>query len=295
MHQGFFGTIHGARALIAIVVKVAVVVAAFVLLGQASALSNLGIPVLLVHAGALAVIAGVLIWQSAHGSMAAKAGRPVAGEQKAPHVGIILHSAALYDALAWFLTFGRERTFRERMLSFAKLKSGEAVVDVGCGTGTVALLAKKKVGPEGRVDGIDASAQMIARARAKARRAGLQVGFSAATAQELPFKDGEFDVVLSTLMFHHLPKKGREEFGREAFRVLKPGGRVLIVDFAKPPRQKSTFRFHRHGHVDLDRVAANLGQRGFNIVERGDVGTKGLRYLVAQRQPDLNPGALEAR
>lgn len=293
MHQGFFGTIHGGRALIAIVVKVAVVLAAFVLLGRANALFALGIPALLLHAGALAVIAGLLIWQSAHRSMAAKARTPVAGAEKASQVGIMLHSAALYDALAWFLTFGRERAFRERMLSFAKLKPGEAVLDVGCGTGTVALLAKRKVGPDGRVEGIDASAEMVARATAKARRAGLQVGFSAATAQELPFRDGEFDVVLSTLMFHHLPKKGREEFGREAFRVLKRGGRVLIIDFAKPPRQKSTFRFHRHGHVDLDRVAADLGQRGFNIVERGDVGTKGLRYLIAQ--PDLSPTTLEAR
>jgi ubiquinone/menaquinone biosynthesis C-methylase UbiE len=292
MHQGFFGTKHGGRALIAIVVKGAVVLAAFVLLERANLLFVLGLPALLLHAGALAVIAGLLIWQSAHGSTTAKARRPVDGEEKAPHVGIMLHSAALYDALAWFLTFGREPAFRERMLSFAKLKPGEAVLDVGCGTGTVALLAKKKVGPQGRVDGIDASPEMVARATAKARRAGLQVRFSTATAQELPFKEGEFDVVLSTLMFHHLPKKGREEFGREAFRVLKPGGRVLIVDFAKPPCRKGiTSRLHRHGHVDLDRVAADLGQRGFNIVERGDVGTKGLRYLIGQ--PALRP--LEAR
>ena len=293
MHQGFFGTIHGRRTLIAIAVKVAVVLVAFVLLGQANALLTLGIPVLLLHAGAIAVIAGLVMWQSAHGSMAAKASRLVAGSEKAPHVGIMLHSAALYDVLAWFLTFGREHAFRERLLRFVKLKPGEAVLDVGCGTGTVALLAKTKVGPEGRVEGIDASVEMIARATAKARRAGLQVGFSTATAQELPFKDGQFDVVLSTLMFHHLPRQGREEFGREAFRVLKPGGRVLIVDFAKPPRQKSAFRFHRHGHVDLDRVAADLGQRGFNIVERGDVGTKGLRYLIAQ--PNVSPATLETR
>lgn len=293
MHQRLFGTKLKRHTPVAIIVKVTAVLAAFVLLGWANAFFVLGFPVLLLHAGALGIIAGLLIWRSAHSSMAAKARGPAAGEEKAPHIGIMLHSAALYDALAWFLTFGREQAFRERMLSFAKLKPGEAVLDIGCGTGTVALLAKKKVGPEGRVDGIDASDEMIARATAKARRAKLHVEFSTATAQELPFEDREFDVVLSTLMFHHLPKNGREEFGREVLRVLKPGGRVLIVDFAKPPRQKSPFRFHRHGHVDLERAAVDLRQRGFNIVDRGDVGTKELWYLIAQ--PNLSPTTLEAR
>lgn len=294
MHQSLFAIMRGGRARLAIVAaKVALVLAALVLLGEANAFFSLGIPVLLLHVGALAVIAVLLIWQSAHRSLGAKVNKPASDEAKTPHIGILLHSAALYDTLAWLLTYGRERAFRERMLSFAQLKPGEAVLDVGCGTGTVALLAKKKVGPEGRVDGVDASPEMVARATAKTRRARLQVGFSIATAQQLPFKDAEFDVILSTLMFHHLPKKGREEFGREALRVLKPGGRVLIVDFAKPPRQKNFFRFHRHGHLDLDKVAADLGQRGFNIVEHGDVGTKRLRYLVAQ--PDLSTTTLKAR
>jgi SAM-dependent methyltransferase len=88
---------------------------------------------------------------------------------------------------------------------------------------------------------------MVARATVKARRAGLQLNILNATAQQLPYKNGEFDVVLSTLMFHHLPKTGRAEFAREAFRVLKSGGRV-IIDFAKPPRQKRGFRrTHRPG------------------------------------------------
>jgi predicted methyltransferase len=94
-------------------------------------------------------------------------------------------------------------------------------------------------------------------------------------------------------MFHHLPKRVREEFGREVFRVLKPGGRVLIIDFTKPPRQTSSFRIHRHGHIDLDRVAEDLGRHGFKIVEQGNVVSKGLGYIVAQ--PDNNPTILETR
>jgi len=290
MHQGLFATIHKGRGWLAaiVAVKAAIVVTAPILLGWADSVFLLGVPMLLLHAGALVVIAVllILILPLTHRLIAAKAARPALDEPRTPHVGILLHSAALYDTLVWMLTFGRERAFRERMLSFAKLKPGEAVLDVGCGTGTLALLAKKKVGPEGRVDGVDASVEMIARATAKARR---ELTFSHATAQQLPYRDGEFDVVLSTLMFHHLPKAGRAQCGREAFRVLKPGGRVVIVDFAKPPRQKRTFKFHRHGHADLDKVAVDIGQSGFDVVEQGDVGTKRLRYLIARKPVSGDP------
>ncbi|MDQ8757415.1 class I SAM-dependent methyltransferase [Sphingosinicella sp. LHD-64] len=288
MCQRLFTILHtklGWPALIA--AKLALVLVVLVLFGTAEAFFSMGVPMALVHLGALAAIVGLLIWQGAHRSMTAETEESTSDLPKTPHIGILLHSAAMYDTLAWILTYGRERAFREKMLRFAELQSGEAVLDVGCGTGTVALLAKKQVGPKGRVDGVDASPDMVARATAKARGKGIDVRFSNAIAQNLPYKSGEFDIVLSTLMFHHLPKAGRAAFSREVFRVLKPGGRWLIVDFPKPLRQSRFFQLHRHGHVDLDKIAVDLGGGGFSVAEQGDVGTRGLRYLIARRCPGV--------
>ena len=114
-------------------------------------------------------------------------------------VGIVVHWAARYDLLAWLLTRGREREFRENLVRLARIEPGESVLDVGCGTGTLAIAAKRRVGPTGAVSGIDASPEMIARASKKARKAGIEVAFQEGVAQTLPFPDAQFDVVLSTL------------------------------------------------------------------------------------------------
>src|SRR5262245_19856310 len=145
--------------------------------------------------------------------------------------GTVLHAAAGYDLLVWLLTLGRERAFREKILRLGHLEPGESVLDVGCGTGTLAVAAKRQVGPTGMVYGLDASLEMIARAEKKARKAGVEVVFKKAMAQSLPFPDAQFDVVLTTVMLHHLSRKARQELAVEMCRVLKPGGRVLAIDF----------------------------------------------------------------
>jgi ubiquinone/menaquinone biosynthesis C-methylase UbiE len=94
--------------------------------------------------------------------------------------GLVLHKAAQYDLLLWLLTLGRERAFRERALGLAHLSVGDSVLDVGCGTGTLAIAAKRQVGQKGHVCGIDASPEMIARAGKKARKAGVEVDFRGA-------------------------------------------------------------------------------------------------------------------
>lgn len=197
-------------------------------------------------------------------------------------IGIVLHRAAAYDMLARALTFGREGRFREFMLRRAKLQPGEAVLDVACGTGTLAIAAKRRVGSDGSVTGVDASGEMIDRARTKAAWSGLDLTFVNGTAQELPFKDAQFDIVIGTLMLHHLSKPVRSAFFREAERVLKPGGRLLLIDFGRPERKSKVLpRLHRHGHVDMNAIGRLLTESGFKISDIGAVGTRNLNYVRA--------------
>jgi ubiquinone/menaquinone biosynthesis C-methylase UbiE len=197
--------------------------------------------------------------------------------------GSILHAAAGYDWLVWLVTFGRERTFREKVIRLARLEPGESILDVGCGTRTLAIAAKRPVGPTGSVHAIDASPEMIARAIGKARKAGLEVLFKNALAEALPFPDAHFDVVLTTLMLHHLPRKARQQCAREIRRVLKPRGRVLAVDFASATRDRWNVigHFHRHGHVDLGDIIAVLSEVDLKTVESGAVGISDLQFALA--------------
>jgi ubiquinone/menaquinone biosynthesis C-methylase UbiE len=204
---------------------------------------------------------------------------------------LVMHSAARhYDLLAWLLTLGRERALRERLVELARLAPGEIVLDVGCGTGSLAVVAKGRVGPAGRVTGIDASPEMIAQARTKAARAGLDIRFDIARAEALPLPDGSVDVVLSTLMLHHLPAKVRERFAGEIRRVLKPTGRVLAVDFEPPAKKRGGLisQVHRHGHVPLREITALLERAGLRVQESGAVGASDLKFTVATA-----PDALE--
>ena len=195
--------------------------------------------------------------------------------------GLILHGAMRYDLTVWLFTRGRERSFREKLLAPLKLSPGEAVLDIGCGTGGLAIAAKRQVGPAGMVHGIDASPEMVARAERKARGA---VAFEVAPAQMLPFPDRQFDAVVSTLMFHHLPRKARVECACEMRRVLKPGGRALVVDFAEssePHRMRLFAHQGRHGHTDLSEIVAYLSDAGLTPGEQGPVGVSSLQFALA--------------
>jgi ubiquinone/menaquinone biosynthesis C-methylase UbiE len=197
--------------------------------------------------------------------------------------GIVLHKALWYDAFLWLVSLGRERSYREKTLDLVSLQPGESVLDIGCGTGTLAIAAKRRVGPGGRVYGIDASREMLARARKKAEKAGVDVVFERGIVEALPFQHAQFDVVLSTVMLHHLGRVTRQRCAEEVRRVLKPGGRVLAVDFARPAEGKRGLldHFHHHGYLSFADLGALLSQAGLSTFESGALGIGDLHFVLA--------------
>jgi SAM-dependent methyltransferase len=207
-------------------------------------------------------------------------------DQRPRTPGIVLHSPVLYDFTVWLAFFAKEQAFREKVLNLACIAPGECVLDVGCGTGTLAIATKRRVGDTGAVHGIDASVEMLARAERKAKKAGVGVLFRNGLAEALPFSEGHFDAVLSTVMLHHLPEEARLQCATEINRVLKPGGRVLAVDFEGFSNQKRSFlsHFHRpHGHVRAQDIVALLGKAGLRTTETGPMGIRDLQFVLATK------------
>ena len=203
------------------------------------------------------------------------------GATSAPYAqpsGRVFRWAFAYDLLLNIIWRGSERTYREKTLEHAGLRTGESVLDVGCGTGTLAIAAKRRVGPTGRVFGLDASREMISRARKKAT--GARAG-----AEALPFADATFDVVLSTTVFHCLPNHTRDLCIREMVRVLKPNGRLLLIDFGGSKRERYSLIGHLHAHRNFDvfDLIPTIDENGLSDLKTGSLGFSDLQFLIATR------------
>jgi ubiquinone/menaquinone biosynthesis C-methylase UbiE len=159
-------------------------------------------------------------------------------------------------------------------VTMADIKSGDKVLDIGCGTGNLTLVAESRVGASGEVHGLDPAPEMIAVAQKKAARSGARVNFRLGVIEDITFPDDYFDVVLSSLAIHHLP----DELKRKGFvnirRVLKPGGRLFVVDFEPPDNPVKRFLLtHVIGHdmmrTDVREYVPMMLAAGFDNVEAG--------------------------
>ena len=185
--------------------------------------------------------------------------------------GHTIRWAFAYDFVVRILSLNRENALREETIRLAQIVPGASVLDVGCGTGTLTLQAKAAAGSTGRVCGVDAAPEMIAQARRKAQKAGAQVELEVGVIEALEYADGTFDRVLSSLMMHHLPPDLQERALDELYRVLKPGGQLLIVDFDASVPRRGTDKLH-HNTQHTAPATAPAGQEG----------TPGLQQLVTE-------------
>jgi ubiquinone/menaquinone biosynthesis C-methylase UbiE len=204
--------------------------------------------------------------------------------QQAPQTsGIVIHRSRLYDLAGGWLI----RTSDAEILARAGVAHGDRVLDVGTGPGYLALAASNLVGPDGGAVGIDASPEMIERARTRAARQGSRAEYFVAAAESLPFDDDTFDVAVSRLVFHHLPGDVKTAALSEVARVLKPGGRILVVDMASSTAQGAHhFMAHvlgRHPDTGAD-LPALIHGAGFEDLTTGRL-MHGMLAGVAARNP----------
>ena len=169
----------------------------------------------------------------------------------------------LTDALVFR---GGLRRLQQQALELAALREGEAVLDVGCGTGDLALRAKQRVGAAGLVVAVDPGPRQIARARAKAGDRGLAVDFGTGMIERLDFPPERFDVVLSTLMMHHVTDEAKREGVAEIARVLRPGGRLVMADFNRAPARAGRARRFGAGHLGGQDYPMLLWDAGFEVI-----------------------------
>lgn len=146
--------------------------------------------------------------------------------------GILIPHGPGHDVLTAVFFGGRRRRVYTELAALSGAGPGDRVLDVGCGSGYLTRVMAKAVGPTGAAEGVDPSPDGIARARRVTRLANCT--FSEGIAEALDAPDGAYDVVVSSLVIHHLPERLRPQAIGEMSRVLRGGGRVLIADLRPP-------------------------------------------------------------
>jgi ubiquinone/menaquinone biosynthesis C-methylase UbiE len=188
----------------------------------------------------------------------------------------------LYDPFTWLM--GVPRVHR-RLVELAGVEPGHRVLEIGCGTGNLALRAQR-MHPDAELVGIDPDPLALARARRKAERKGLPVRFDQGKAGELPYPDESMDRVLSAFMFHHLDDAEKRRALAEIGRVLRPGGQLHLVDVAGHHHGSFGERMQRSERLRDnagDGIPDRMREAGFTDVRTGERGRLRTTFYRAAR------------
>jgi ubiquinone/menaquinone biosynthesis C-methylase UbiE len=193
----------------------------------------------------------------------------------------------LYEGMAAIGFGGSRRRVYDGLVKLSGIEPSDRVLDVGCGPGYLTRRIARAVGADGEVVGIDPSSSVLAYARSVAPP---NCTFRLSGAESLSLPDASFDAALSSLAIHHLPPENRPTAFREIYRVLRPGGRLLIADF-RPPRHGLVN--HVIGRLSGDAMqynpveefAALIAAAGFDVTGNGDR-FPWLHYIQARRPAD---------
>lgn len=161
----------------------------------------------------------------------------------------------LYDGFTRLLGVG---SFHRTLVDQAGLRPGQRVLEIGCGTGNLCLLGKRRH-PDVDVVGLDPDPKALSRAAAKAQRQGLPLQLDRGFAEALDYPNQHFDSVLSALMFHHLEPQQKLAALREVRRVVRPGGSLHLVDFGGSMSPSDGFMARRAHRIE--RLRDNFGER----------------------------------
>jgi demethylmenaquinone methyltransferase/2-methoxy-6-polyprenyl-1,4-benzoquinol methylase len=162
--------------------------------------------------------------------------------------------SGIYDRLNTVMTVGLHHKWRKRAAALADLRPGAAALDVATGTGDLALELATRVTPGGHVVGVDFAERMLELARAKTDGSGLPISFEQANALALPFADHEFDA--ATVGFGARNFADLEQGLREMVRVVRPGGRVVVLEITTPQKPPLSTFFE----LWFDRLVPVLGR-----------------------------------
>ena len=198
----------------------------------------------------------------------------------------LIHWARAYDLVNGL--FGRRgKRLRETFADDLGVQAGDRVLDVGCGTGRLAMTFAERVAPTGSVAGVDAAAEMIERATSRARKQQVPVAFQVAFAQRLPFPNATFDAVACTLALHHVAEDDQQTAVQEMHRVLKPEGRLLIAEFDQghgPHALPRWLRPSAPGQI-AEKARQLVDSAGFTAVTSRPTNPSWLRTITARKKP----------